>query len=66
MPQFVLKLSSVAFNTWATDEFLKVFRYITPDKSIVVSIFKEVAGILSMTAMFFSIACVAARRWAVR
>ena len=66
MPEFVLKLSSVAFNAWAMDGFLKVFWYNTPDKSIVVSILKEVSVILSMAAIFFSIACVAARRWAVR
>ena len=66
MPEFVLNLSSVAFNAWAMDGFLKVFWYNTPDKSIVVSILREVSIILSMAAIFFSIACVAARRWAVR
>ena len=66
MPAFVLKLSSVAFNAWAMDGFLKVFWYNTPEQSIVVSILKEVCVILSMAAIFFSIACVAARRWAVR
>ena len=66
MPAFVLKLSSVAFNAWAMDGFLKVFWYNTPDKSIVVSILGEVSVILTMAAIFFSIACTAARRWAVR
>ena len=66
MPAFVLKLSSVAFNAWAMDGFLKVFWYNTPDKSIVVSILGEVSVILTMAAIFFSIACAAARRWAVR
>jgi len=66
MPEFVIKLSSVAFNAWAMDGFLKVFWYNTPDKSIVVSILREVSIILGMAAIFFSIACAAARRWAVR
>ncbi len=66
MPEFILKLSSIAFNAWAMDGFLKVFWYNTPDESIVVSILREVSIILSMAAIFFSIACVAARRWAVR
>lgn len=66
MPEFVLKLSSVAFHAWAMDGFLKVFWYNTPDKSIVVSILREVSIILSMAAILFSIASAAARRWAVR
>lgn len=66
MPSFVVKLSSVAFNSWAMDGFLKVFWYNTPDQSIVLSITTEVAVILGMAAVFLSIAFVAARKWAVR
>ena len=66
MPAFVLKLSSVAFNAWAMDGFLKVFWYNTPDQSILGSIVGEVAVILAMAAAFLSVAFIAAQRWAVR
>ena len=66
MPEFVLKFSSVAFNAWAMDGFLKVFWYNTPDQSIVRSIMWEVCVILSMAAAFLCVAFVAARKWAVR
>lgn len=56
MPSFVLKLSSVAFNAWSMDGFLKVFWYNTPDTSIIASILPEVAVILGMAAIFLTIA----------
>jgi ABC-2 type transport system permease protein len=64
IPSFVLKLSSVAFNAWAMDGFLKVFWYRTPDTSVVLSILPEVAVILLMAGAFLLIARLGARRWA--
>ena len=66
MPAFVLKLSSVTFNAWAMDGFLKVFWYNTPETSIMMSILPEVAVILSMAAGFLTVAFVAARKWVVQ
>ncbi len=63
MPSFVLNLSSIAFNAWSMDGFLKVFWYRTPDTNVVVSILPEIAVILCMTAVFLAIASRAARRW---
>lgn len=63
MPAFVLKLSSVAFNAWAMDGFLKVFWYNTPDTSIVASILPEVAVILGMATVFLLVAMRSARKW---
>lgn len=65
MPDFVVKLSSVAFNSWSMDGFLKVFWYNSPETSIVTSILPEVAVILSMAAIFLSVALVSARKWAM-
>ncbi len=65
MPEFVLKLSSVAFNAWAMDGFLKVFWYNTPDQSVLLSISKEVTVILTMACFFLAVAFAAARKWAV-
>lgn len=65
MPDFVVKLSSVAFNSWSMDGFLKVFWYNSPETSIVTSILPEVAVILSMAAIFLSISLVSARKWAL-
>ncbi|MCA9066089.1 MAG: ABC transporter permease [Planctomycetaceae bacterium] len=63
MPQFVIQLSSVAFNAWAMDGFLKVFWYNTPETSIIGSIAPEVAVILAMTTVFLMIAAASARKW---
>jgi ABC-2 type transport system permease protein len=65
MPDFVVKLSSVAFNSWSMDGFLKVFWYNSPETSIITSILPEVAVILSMAAIFLSVALVCARKWAL-
>lgn len=63
MPTFVLKLSSVAFNAWSMDGFLKVFWYTSPDQSIVMSILPELAVILTMASLFLGIAMTVARKW---
>jgi ABC-2 type transport system permease protein len=63
MPAFLLKLSSVTFNAWSMDGFLKVFWYRTPETNVVVSILPEIAVILGMTAIFLTIARIGARRW---
>lgn len=63
MPSFVLKLSSVAFNAWSMDGFLKVFWYNSPDTSIIASILPEVAVILGMAAIFLTIAGFNAKKW---
>lgn len=63
MPSFVLKLSSVAFNAWSMDGFLKVFWYNTPDTSIIASILPEVAVILGMAAVFLTVAGLNAKKW---
>lgn len=63
MPAFLLKLSSVTFNAWSMDGFLKVFWYRTPETNVVVSILPEIAVILGMTAIFLPIARIGARRW---
>lgn len=65
MPDFVVKLSSVAFNSWSMDGFLKVFWYNTPDTSIVLSVLPEVAVILTMAAVFLAVALTTARKWAL-
>ncbi len=66
MPKFLVKLSSVTFNAWSMDGFLKVFWYNTPDQSILISILPEVSVILIMAAVFLAISFVAAQRWALR
>ncbi len=66
MPTFLVKLSSVTFNAWSMDGFLKVFWYNTPDQSILASIVPEVSVILTMSALFLTISFKAAQRWAVR
>lgn len=63
MPAFLLKLSSVTFNAWSMDGFLKVFWYRTPETNVVISILPEIAVILGMTAIFLTIARIGARRW---
>jgi ABC-2 type transport system permease protein len=63
MPAFLLKLSSITFNAWSMDGFLKVFWYRTPETNVVVSILPEIAVILGMTAIFLTIARIGARRW---
>lgn len=66
MPSFLLRFSSVTFNAWSMDGFLKVFWYRTPETSVVISILPEMSIILLMTAVFLLIARVGARRWVER
>lgn len=65
MPDFVVNLSSITFNSWSMDGFLKVFWYNSPETSIITSILPEVAIILSMTAVFLAVALISARKWAL-
>jgi ABC-2 type transport system permease protein len=65
MPEFVIRISSVAFNSWALDGFLKVFWYRTPGQSVVVSILPEMAVLIVMAGAFMTIAFRSARRWAI-
>jgi|GEM_PF-296119 len=65
MPEFVIRISSVAFNSWALDGFLKVFWYRTPGQSVVVSILPEMAVLLVMAGVFLTIAFRSSRRWAI-
>lgn len=66
MPAFVLKLSSVAFNSWAMDGFLDVFWHRIPGESVLAAIAPEVAVILGMAAVFLFVASYSSRRWAVK
>jgi ABC-2 type transport system permease protein len=66
MPKFVLKLSSVAFNSWAMDGFLDVFWHRIPGESVLAAIAPEVAVILLMAGAFLLVASFSSRRWAVK
>ena len=66
MPQFVLDLSHVTFNSWAMDGFLDVFWHHIPGENIFLSIAGEVGVILAMTAGFLTAASVFSRRWDVK
>jgi ABC-2 type transport system permease protein len=66
MPAFVLKLSGVAFNSWAMDGFLDVFWHHIPGENILAAIAPEAGIILAMTAVFLCIASLSSRRWSAR
>jgi ABC-2 type transport system permease protein len=61
MPEGLLKVSLIAFNSWALEGFLDVFWRQAP----LAALLPEVAVLLAWTAVFFLAARRVARKWEV-
>jgi ABC-2 type transport system permease protein len=66
MPDFMNTTALFTFNGWALDGYLKIFWYDDPAASLISSLLSlapQLAMLAAMTAVFFTIARILAKRW---